>query len=180
MGLLERLWQDIAQRELEVFALVLPRLVPEHRDDAADSVLPGVSLVAKAAVEGVELRDVGTFANPEFDAPTAEQVERAYSLRYSRRVVCRQLDDPVSQTDLLRPLARGGEEHFRGGGVGVLLEEVVLDLPGVVVAEPVGQLDLRQRVLEEIVLTALRPWPWELVLVEYPEPHCVPPSVSVA
>ena len=34
----------------------------------------------------------------------------------------------------------------------VLLEEVVLDLPGVVVAEPVGQLDLVERVLDQLVL----------------------------
>jgi hypothetical protein len=41
--------------------------------------------------------------------------------------------------------------------VRVLLEEVVLDLPCVVDAEPIGQLDLRERVLEEALLAAVLP-----------------------
>ena len=41
--------------------------------------------------------------------------------------------------------------------VRVLLEEVVLDLPDVVDAEPVGQLDLVERVLEQLVLAVLGP-----------------------
>jgi len=49
--------------------------------------------------------------------------------------------------------------------VGVLLEEVVLDLPRVVDAEPVGQLDLAEGVLEELELAAFRPRARELVLV---------------
>ena len=53
----------------------------------------------------------------------------------------------------------------------VLLEEVVLDLPGVVVAEPVGELDLVERVLEERVLALLGPWPGQLELVEDSELH---------
>ena len=54
-------------------------------------------------------------------------------------------------------LARRGEEHLGRRGVAVLLEEVVLDLPGVVVAEPVGQLDLVERVLEQLVLVVSLP-----------------------
>ena len=42
---------------------------------------------------------------------------------------------------------RGGEEHLGRARVRVLLEEVVLDLPDVVDAEPVGELDLLERVL---------------------------------
>jgi hypothetical protein len=52
---------------------------------------------------------------------------------------------------------------------------VVLDLPGVVVAEAVGQLDLHERVLEEPVLAARFPRAGELVLVEDPELHGRPP-----
>jgi hypothetical protein len=51
-------------------------------------------------------------------------------------------------------LAGGGEEDLGSRGVGVLLQEVVLDLPGVVVAQPVGQLDLVEGLLEEDVLAA--------------------------
>jgi hypothetical protein len=48
--------------------------------------------------------------------------------------------------------------------VAVLLEVVVLDLPYAVEAHPVGQLDLLQRVLEQLVVRALRP-PGTRVLV---------------
>ena len=51
------------------------------------------------------------------------------------------------------------------------LLQVVLDLPAVVDAEPVGQLDLLQRVLEQPVLVVRPPRPRELVLVEDPESH---------
>jgi len=42
----------------------------------------------------------------------------------------------------------------------VLLEEVVLDLPGVVDAEPIGQLDLCERVLEQTLLATGLPGAW--------------------
>ena len=48
----------------------------------------------------------------------------------------------------------------------VLLEEVVLDLPDVVEADAVGELDLIQRVLEQPMLAVGLPRAWQLVLVE--------------
>src|SRR5215210_1815838 len=65
----------------------------------------------------------------------------------------------------------------------VLLEKVVLNLPDVVVAESVGQLDLLERVSHQPVLGALcLPGPRVLVLVEDPEPHArsVPSSLNSA
>ena len=59
---------------------------------------------------------------------------------------------PWPRRMLLRALAARGEEHLGRGGVRVLLEEVVLDLPRVVDAELVGELDLVERVLEEPLL----------------------------
>ena len=64
----------------------------------------------------------------------------------------RDLDDAVAEPDALGARRRGGQEHLRRGRVRVLLEEVVLDLPDVVEPEPVGQLDLGQRVLQQRVL----------------------------
>ena len=57
-------------------------------------------------------------------------------------------------------LAGRGQEHFRGRGVAVLLEEVVFDLPHVLEAQPVGQLDLFEGVLEEFVLRPVVPRTW--------------------
>ena len=67
---------------------------------------------------------------------------------------------------LAAPRNTSGAELWR-----VLLEEVVLDLPRVVVAEPVGELDLVEAVLEQLVLAVVGPRARELVLVEDPEPH---------
>ncbi len=55
--------------------------------------------------------------------------------------------------------------------MGVLLEEVVLDLPGIVDAQAIGQLHLIERVLEELELAARLPRPRELMLVEDAEFH---------
>jgi hypothetical protein len=55
--------------------------------------------------------------------------------------------------------------------VRVLLEEVVLHLPREVDAEAVGQLDLVERILEELVLVPLVPGARDLVLVEDAELH---------
>jgi hypothetical protein len=63
----------------------------------------------------------------------------------------------VPETDLPGALGGGGEEDLGGRGMRILLEEVVLDLPRVVDAEAVGQLDLRERVLEEALLAAVVP-----------------------
>src|SRR6187397_1084650 len=48
----------------------------------------------------------------------------------------------------------------------------MLDLPDVVDAEAVGQLDLGQRVLEQAMLGVAVPRPRQLVLVEESEAHC--------
>src|SRR5271155_5618016 len=53
----------------------------------------------------------------------------------------------------------------------ILFEKVVFDLPGVVVAEPVGQFDLIERILVEPQFAARLPWPRQLELVENAELH---------
>ena len=45
-----------------------------------------------------------------------------------------------------------GQEHLRRARVRVLLEEVVLDLPDVVDAQPVGELDLLERLVDQLLL----------------------------
>src|SRR3954454_24926080 len=86
-----------------------------------------------------------------------------------------ELDDAVTEADVLGALAGGTEEHLGRGAVRGLLEEVVLDLPGVVEPEPVGELDLVEAVLEQLVLGVVGPRPRQLVLVEDPEFHAADP-----
>ena len=97
----------------------------------------------------MQLGDAAALADAQLDPAVAEEVERADPLGDPRRVVGRQLHDAVAEADVLRPLAGGGEEHLGRRRVAVLLEEVVLHLPRVVVAEPVGELDLVEPVLEQ-------------------------------
>ena len=77
----------------------------------------------------------------------------------------------MAEADVLRALAGRGEEDLGRGGVRVLLEEVVLDLPHVLDAELVGELDLVERVLDQLLLAVLGPRARELVLVEDAELH---------
>ena len=77
----------------------------------------------------------------------------------------------MAQPDPRCALADGGEEYLRCRAVAVLLEEVVFDLPHVVVSQPIGQLHLVEGVLEEPVLVAVGPRPGHLVLVEDSELH---------
>ena len=63
--------------------------------------------------------------------------------------------------------------------VGVLLQEVVLDLPDHVEAETVGQLHLLQGVVDEPELAALVPGARELVFVEEAELHEAATASSV-
>src|SRR5262249_49508961 len=94
------------------------------------------------------------------------------------RMIGGELEDAVAEPDVFRALAGRGEEGFRRGRVGIFLEEVVLDDPGVVVAELVGEFHLRERVLIEGELVAGDPGPWQLQLVEDAELHRVSPAYS--
>ena len=98
--LLARLGDDVAQREVEVLAVVLPALLPEHRQEAAHGVLPHRALVAEAAVERMQLGDAAALADAQLDAPVADEVERADPLGDARRMVGRQLDDAVAEADV--------------------------------------------------------------------------------
>ena len=79
--------------------------------------------------------------------------------------------DAVAEPDLFGALRAGGEKHFRGRGVRILFKEMVLDLPDVIDAEPVGELDLIERVLIKPQLGILIPRLRQLVFVEQPEFH---------
>ena len=79
---------------------------------------------------------------PNLDAAVGDQVEAGDAFGHALRRVGGKLHDAVAEADVLRPLAGGAEEHLRRGGMGILLEEMVLHFPGVVVAQPIRQLDL--------------------------------------
>ena len=171
MRLLHRLRQHVAHRHLVPFGVELDALVAEHRDDAADRVFPDLALGLHVAAEAAELGDGGGFAGAELDAAVRHQVEAGDAFGDALRRVGGELHDAVAEPDVLRPLAGGAEEHFRRRRMGILLEEVVLDFPRVVVAQPVRQFDLRQRVLVQPLLVARPPGARKLQFIEDAEFH---------
>ena len=107
-----------------------------------------VAVDAEAAELGLRAR----LAGAELDAAAGDEVERRDALGDARRMVevRRELHDAVAQPDALGALAGGGQEHLGRARVRVLLEEVVLDLPHVVDADAVGELDLLERVVQQL------------------------------
>src|SRR3954469_17231017 len=165
---------DVARRhpdELPVEAR--ERLLDEHPRERVEALLPLRALLLALDAEAAELGLRRRLAGAELDPPAGDQVERGGALGDPRRVVerGRQLHDAVTQPDALRPLRRGRKEHLRRARVRVLLEEVVLDLPDVVEAHAVGQLDLLESVAQQLLVRAVLPRPRHLVLVEDPEAH---------
>src|SRR5437660_1275738 len=55
----------------------------------------------------------------------------------------------------------------------VFFEEVVFDFPGVVNAQAIRQLHLLQRFLKQLLLGAIRPRAWQLMLIENAELHAM-------
>src|SRR6202011_587254 len=99
--------------------------------------------------------------------------ERGDTLRYPRRVIVfrRHQADAVAETDLLGALRARREEYLGRRGVRIFLEKMVLDFPGVVDAEFIGEFDLIERLLKQPVLVAVVPRPRKLMLVENAEFH---------
>ena len=117
MRLLQRFRHHRAVREVKELALVLPAVVPEHGQGAADRVLPDEALVAKTQVKGVQFGDGGAFAESEFDPPVRNEVEGRDSLGHAGRMVGGELHDAVAQPDVaraagwrLREITSGAEE----------------------------------------------------------------------
>ncbi len=163
MRLLQRPGQDVARRHGEKVPFVTgKRLLGEHPRHRVEGFLPHgpLGLASNAAEVNPSIRDQVQGRNPLGDP--GRVVDR-----------WRGLDDAVTKPDPPGALARGGEEHLRGGGVRVLLEEVMLDFPDVVEAGPVGELDLLERIGQQRVLGFRPPGPGQLVLVEDAEPHMV-------
>ncbi len=172
--LLHRLGNDVPRRHLHVLAVDAGE---RHFGHAADGdlepLLPHLAFEHRVDVEPAELGFGGRLAGAELDATVRHEVEHGDAFGNACRVVerGRRLHDAVAEPDVRRPLRARGEEHLGRARVAVLLEEVVLDFPHDVEAQLVSQLDLIERVVDELLLAVLRPRPRQLVLVEDAEFH---------
>src|SRR5262249_6281824 len=153
------LGNDVARFKVVVLAVELPALAREHRGNGLNRLLPTLALVAHADVEGMELGRACRLAHAEIDPAAREQVERGAAVGDAMRLVGGELNYAVAEPNALGALAGGAEEDLGCGGVRVLLQEMMLDLPGVVVAKLVGELDLGERVLQQLILAHRAPGP---------------------
>src|SRR6516165_9642769 len=77
----------------------------------------------------------------------------------------------MAQSDALRTLRARREKHLGGRRVRIFLEKMVLDLPGIIDAEAVGELHLIERLLVNAVLVTRLPGPRNLMFVKNAEFH---------
>ncbi len=101
------------------------------------------------------------------------ETRSSVAIRSAMIVTGQHQHDAVSQPDPAGALGARGKEDLGRRGVGVLVEEVMLDFPRVVDAEPVGELDLFEGLVEEALLVAVAPRSRELMLIENSELHDV-------
>ena len=153
--LLHRLGHDVAGRHLHVLAVDAGEGLLGHAADGhLEALQPRVALLSGVDAEAAQLGLARRLARAELDPAVRDEVEHRHPLGRAGRVVepgaVRMI--PWPRRMCLRALAAGGQEHLGCRRVAVLLEEVVLDLPHVLDAEAVGQLDLLERVLDEPVL----------------------------
>ena len=80
----------------------------------------------------------------------------------------------MTEADPLGALGNGGEEQIRSARVRVLLEEVMLDDPRAVEAQPIRQFDLLHGFVELSLLVTRVPGPGHFVLEEQTELHRAP------
>ena len=72
---------------------------------------------------------------PNSQRPSAQQIEHRDPLGDARGMIGGELEDAVAEPDVLGALAGGGEKRFRRRRMRIFLEEMMLDHPGIVVAE---------------------------------------------
>ena len=173
------LGHDVARGELPEPPLELHRGAREHRHQRAHGLFPLLALVAHARAERVQLDRALRLPQSQLHAAAREDVEHRRALGHADRMAGRQLHDAVAEPDLRRALARGAQEHLGRRHVRVLLEKVMLDDPRIVIAEPVGELDLGEHVRKQAVLALVRPRSRQLRLVEDAELHLGPITPSV-
>ena len=89
-------------------------------------------------------------------------------------VVGDHLPNSVAQPNVFRSRRGRGQKNLRSRRVRILLEKVMLHLPGIVVAEPIGQGYLVERLMKEVAFVAFIPRPRQLELVENSEAHFHP------
>ena len=130
-------------------------------------------LVVHRHAEAFHLHARRALAGAPVHPAVADEVERGDALGDARGMVVgrRGEHDRVAEPDPPGVARAGRQEHFRRGGVRILLQEVVLVLPHIVEAQPVGEFHLLQGLMQQVVVRLFLPASRQLVFVKQSEFH---------
>ena len=123
MRFLHRLGQHVAQRKVEIFAVIFATAVLEHRHDGANRVFPDRALGVQGPIKGGKFGGAAALAHAEFDAAVAQQVEGRHPFGDAGWMVGGQLDDAVARADILGPLAGGAKKDFGRRAVRIFFQK---------------------------------------------------------
>src|SRR5215471_4250818 len=98
------------QRVLKVFTAVLAGAVGKHWEDCLHGLVEHGALVLHGALERLKLCDGGALPHTELDPTVAQKVEHGDALCHADRVIGGELEDAVTQADVLGALTGGGQE----------------------------------------------------------------------
>jgi hypothetical protein len=90
------------------------------------------------AAERRQLGDRGALAHAEFARAVAEEIEHRDALGDAGGMIGGELENAVAEPDVFGALAGRRRETIPATANANILEEMMLDHPGIVVAEPVG------------------------------------------
>ncbi len=143
-----------------VLAMHREWILAPHPRDRLDRLGPSWPRLFGTHAEAEQLIHRGRAAGAELDAAVRHDVEHRDPFRNVHGMTERQHYDPVSDANLFGALSHAREEDFRRRAIRKLVQEMMLDGPHRVVAEPVGELDLRHGFPEDaiFVIGGVRPY----------------------
>ncbi len=151
MRLLQRFRHQVSARHVKIRpAKPGIRTHCQHVGGLFGRLAPHLGLFLRRDAEAFHLECRGQLAGAPVRPTVRYQVQRCNAFRHARGMIVfrRHQRNAVSETDAFGALGAGGEEDLRRRGMRVFLQEVMFDLPHVVDAKPVAELDLRQRILD--------------------------------
>ena len=171
MSLLYQFRQDVAEPNLEMGTVILESTVLKHRHNRSNRVFPYFALLWNGVIEGSEFREATAFTQAKLNPAVADQIESSHAFGDAGWMIGGQLNDAVTETDILGALASSTQKHFRCRAVGIFLEKMMLNHPGVVDAQSIRQFYLIEGVLEQLLFRTHFPGAGQLQLIENAEFH---------
>ena len=120
--------------------------------DQLDAFLDPLAAVLHVDAENVELVADKTAADAEIEAALRQLIERRRLFGHPHRIVERQHGGAGAEPDALGAGGEIGQERVVGGKQPAVADEVMLDDPGVIDADLVGEFDL----LDDAAIVGLR------------------------